>query len=557
MPLVRALVLAILVSLQGQSPTSVTTFDFVATTQDGRPAEGLTPRDISLRIGGRERPIRHLRALTTKGDRPSDPAASPEPTLPPPYGETLQPSDLAGRSIQLLIDEGTLFGMEDVLRDAVAKLVASLAPTDRISVVSTRPDGISVPLTTEHQRVRDAVNSLSLGRGNSFLCVGGIARQALALAQLLPQGRASTLALLSRGGGIAGPQGPGAVVASGECFVRPDELRPLANAISATQINYRVFHLGAAGTSASLDNFAGATGARSAVLSFADASPLARSVQTVSHFYRATIDADARHADRLERVELRVNRAGVTVDGPTHFSLAPVKRPIVDAAALLRGEATRGDLPMRVAAFASKHAGPRSAKLLVVAEPALTNTKFSEVIISVVGSNGEVAGQWTARPEDLAQVPLIAALPVDAGTFRVRVAAVDERNRAGIAEYMTETLHGTGDVKMSGLVLGVSSNGEFIPRLLFTNEPTAVAYLEIYNARPSANVRVTFEVASSPDGPPVARIAAQMSAGQTHTAIGQIPLASLPKGDTLVRAIVTVDGAPAGQTLRTLRKSDR
>jgi hypothetical protein len=538
---------------RAQAPSAVVTFDFIATTGDGQPVTGLTPADVSLKVGGRERAVRDLEVVEIAAGT-STPAPVPS-ALPPPYGETLKASDPPGRTIQLVIDEGTLFGMEQVLRDAVTQLIASLSPLDRLGIVSTRPDGISVPLTTEHQAVKTAVDAHSLGRGNAFLCVGGLARQVQSLAQLLPQSRASTLALLSRGGGVSSPQGPGGVLGSGECIIRVDQLRPIAEVVSATQINYHVFHLGAAGTSATLDNFAGATGAESTVLSFADASGLARVIPSVTQFYRATIDGDADRGDQLDRVELRINRPNVRIEGPSHLSLQPVKPPIVDAASLLRGEARRADLPMRVAAFSSKNEGPRSTKLLVVVEPGDTAVKLSEVIISVVTSSGEVAGQWTARPADLARMPLMAAMPVVPGTYRVRVAAVDERNRAGVAEYVADTLQGTGEVKMSGLVLGVSPSGQFTPKLLFTNEPTAVAYLEIYNARPTANVHVTLELASSPDGPAVAKIPAQMSAGQTHTAVGQIPLGSLPAGDTLVRAVVTVDGAPVGQTVRTLRKS--
>jgi hypothetical protein len=536
-------------------PGAVVTFDFVATTDDGRPVAGLTPADVRLKVGGRERTVRDLEVVEiAAGTAPPAPASSP---LPPPYGETLKASDRPGRTIQLVVDEGTLFGMEQVLRDAVTQLIASLSPVDRLGVVSTRPDGISVPLTTEHQTVKAAVDAISLGRGNAFLCVGGIARQVQSLAQLLPQSRASTLALLSRGGGIANPGGPSGVMGSGECIIRVDQLRPIAEVISATQINYHVFHLGAAGTSATLDNFAGATGAESTVVSFADARGLARVIPSVTQFYRATIDADTSRGDQLDRVELRIDRPNVKITGPTHLSLQPIKPPIVDAASLLRGEARRADLPMRVAAFSSKNEGPRSTKLLVIVEPGDAAAKLSEVIISVLSSTGEVAGQWTARPADLAQTPLMAAIPVAPGTYRVRVAAVDERNRAGLAEYVADTLQGTGDVKMSGLVLGVSPGGQFTPKLLFRTDPTAVAYLEIYNARPTANVHVTLELASSVDGPALAKIPAQMSAGQTHTAIGQIPLGSLPAGDTLVRAVVTVDGAPVGQTIRTLRRSGR
>jgi hypothetical protein len=538
-------------------PDAVISIDFVATTGDGQHAAGLTPADVSLKVGGRERPIRDLEVVTVNAGPAIAPPSAAGSRLPPPYGETLTVGERNRRSILLLVDEGTLFGMEQVLRDAVAKLVASLSPADRLGVASTRPDSISVPLTTDHQKVRAAVDSLSLGRGNPSLCFGGVVRQVVSLAQLLPAGRASTLAVLSRGGGVANPQGSGSIIASGECMIRREELLPIANAISATQINYRVFNVGAAGASSALEDFAGSTGAETNVLSFAEAGGLARAAQAAAQFYRATVSADASRHDQLERVELRVNRPGVKVSGPTHVSLEPVRPPIVDAASLLRGQAVRSDLPLRIAAFASKNEGARSAKLLVVVEPAEAGTTFAEAIVSVVGANGEVAGQWTARPEDLARVPLMAALPVVPGSYRVRAAVVDGRNRAALAEYSTDTLQGTGEVKMSSLVLGVSPKGEFTPRLLFGGEPSGVAYLEIYNARASANVDVLFELAASPDGPVLAKIPAQMSAGQTHTAIGQIPVGTLPVGDTLVRAVVTIDGAPAGQTVRTLRKSAR
>jgi hypothetical protein len=551
----------VIVSLLGVQPqprgVAPLTVDFAVTTQDGRHASGLTAAEVSLKVGGTERTIRRLEEVDVEPPAASAAAPSSTSALPPPYGETLRAADRPGRSIMLVVDEGTLFGMEEVLRDAVAKLVASLSPADRLGVTSTRPDGINVPLTTRHQTVRAAVDAIALGRGNAFLCVGGVTRQVLSLAQLLPPGRASTLAFLSRGGGVANPQGPGAVIGSGECIIRPDQLRPIADAISSTQINYHAFHIGAAGISGTLDNFAGATGAESTVLSFADATALTKIIQSAARFYRATIDADPNGGDRLERVELRVHRTGVRVKGPTHLSLEPAKLPTVDAAELLRGEARRGDLPMRVSAFASKNEGPRPAKLLVVVEPAEPDTKLAEAIISLLASTGQVAGQWTARPADLAKLPLMAALPVMPGAYRVRVAAVDERGRAGIAEYNAETLQGVGDVKLSGLVLGVSPNGEFTPKLLFRDEATAVAYLEIYNARPTANVDVTLELAATADAPPTRKIQAQISAGQTQTAIAQIPLSSLPQGDTIVRAIVTVDGMPAGQTARTLRKSLR
>ena len=36
--------------------------------------------------------------------------------------------------------------------------------------------------------------------------------------------------------------------------------------------------------------------------------------------------------------------------------------------------------------------------------------------------------------------------------------------------------------------------------------------------------------------------------------VGAVPIAALPPGDYVVRAIVSVDGRPVGRVLRTLRK---
>ena len=38
-------------------------------------------------------------------------------------------------------------------------------------------------------------------------------------------------------------------------------------------------------------------------------------------------------------------------------------------------------------------------------------------------------------------------------------------------------------------------------------------------------------------------------------AIGALPIAALPLGDYVVRAIVSIDGRPVGRITRTLRKS--
>ena len=71
-------------------------------------------------------------------------------------------------NVLLLIDEGTLFGLEKIVNAAVSELLASLSPRDRVGLVTTRPGSASVPLTTNHQAVGPAVGDLD-DNGNLVL----------------------------------------------------------------------------------------------------------------------------------------------------------------------------------------------------------------------------------------------------------------------------------------------------------------------------------------------------------------------------------------------------
>jgi hypothetical protein len=558
--LVTSLAFAVPHSLPAQRPETIT-IDFLARDDDGKPVLGLTPADISLKIGGREISIRDLQLIEASGDA-STRQPSPQPSaLPAPFGETTAASGTPApaRNVLLLIDEGTLFGLEKIVNVAVKELLGSLTPRDRVGLVTTRPGGASVPLTTNHQAVMTAVEGLTLGRGNSFLCVGALLGQVSGIAQTLPSGRATTLALVSRGSGTGNPvfQGGGGLSGAGNCQFRREHLPPVEAAVAAAQINYHVFHVGGAGNSPSLDNFAGSTGAESSVLSWSDASALARAVQSASTFYRATIDTPPPGRGDHQRTELRSTRPGVKLQGPLYLANALPPPRALDATSLLRGEVTRADLPIRVTAFASRNAGTLPVKLVIAVEPVTPGAPLLSAVVSVVSAEGEVSGQWTARRADLERSPLVTAVPVAPGAYRVRAAVTDEAGRGGMAEYRVSAVLDKGTVvTISDMALGIATQTGFTPRLVFSDEPEATAYLEVYDAPPNATLSVVFELASSPDGPALGSFAGRVSPNQgTHMAIGALPLAQVPPGDTLVRARIRVDGQEAAVVSRTLRKS--
>jgi hypothetical protein len=219
----------------------------------------------------------------------------------------------------------------------------------------------------------------------------------------------------------------------------------------------------------------------------------------------------------------------------------------------------RADLPISVTAFASRNAGTLPVKLVIAIEPVRPEAPLLSAVVSVVSAEGEVAGQWTARRADLERAPLVTAVLVAPGAYRVRAAVTDESGRGGMAEYRVSAVLEKGTVvTISDIALGISTPAGFAPRMVFGDEPEATAYLEVYDAPPGSTLSAVFELASSPDGPAIASFPGRISPNAgAHMVIGALPLASVPPGDTLVRARIRVDGEEAGVVRRTLRKAGR
>jgi hypothetical protein len=85
--------------------------------------------------------------------------------------------------------------------------------------------------------------------------------------------------------------------------------------------------------------------------------------------------------------------------------------------------------------------------------------------------------------------------------------------------------------------------------------------MEIYGVPSTASVAVTLEVTPADTRPAVVTVPAIVKpasdAAGARVVIGVIPIASLPPGDFLVRALVSVDGTAVGRAVRTLRKDVR
>ena len=573
-----------------RSGVDLITVDFAVFGQNGEPIRDLSTEDVTLKIDGRPRPIKSFQYVGAGGPSPADTAAGPFRELPPPFGSNYVGD--AGRTIVLIVENESLRpAIARHTTDAAAEFVGSLAPRDRVALITMPRGGLQTDLTRDHARVQQLLGNVA-GQGSprdTESAKSCRTRETLtALSSLLEGLRGidvpKTIVFISGGiltarrdAPLLGPPGPceirsmhyddvgrAAIEARANFFViKSDDLviDSAANAFldpSASRFESSDQEL------AGLESLAGVTSGRLLRMTPSDRSAFARVLRATSGYYLAAFDPESAERNGLShRVDVEVARPNVSVRLrprlaiPRAFTRSTV--PSQTPHAMLRDGRMYRDLPLRAAAFASVNPGDNKLKIVALAEPIDRTVSLTSAAFALIGSGGRLIAQWTANERELSRVPVVSAGLAPPGTYRLRVAAVDSLGRRGATDYEFEaSLNAAGSLKMSMLVLGVSRGG-FMPRLQFRTEPTAMGYFELYGAvsDPDA-LDVALELAPTPEGEAIFRIPAALTATrdpQVRRAAGVVPIGAVPPGDYVVRAVVLVDGKQVGQILRTLRKS--
>ena len=155
--------------------------------------------------------------------------------------------------------------------------------------------------------------------------------------------------------------------------------------------------------------------------------------------------------------------------------------------------------------------------------------------------------------------PVTSAGLASPGRYRLRVAAIDTAGRRGAADYdvSAEAVAANG-LSFSALVVGVSFERGFVPKLQFGGEPTANGHVELFGAPPAGMLSFALELATSEDGPAIVRVPGTIVAtkdADRRRAAGVVPIGQLPPGDYVLRAVVSLDGRPIATLIRVLRKA--
>jgi VWFA-related protein len=567
------------------------TLDILALSSDGRPVRDLKPEDLTIRLDGKTRTLRSLQLIPV-GDAPGSGVRTPGPAVPPPSATNV--TTRTGRAIAIVIDDESLrAGEERRAKMAVTQLLDELPVTDRVALMTVPHGGVKVDFTTDRAKFKAALAPI-VGQAPSTPQAGQAAacqtRTVLehllgVLATVDPAAGPTTFVLLT--GGLAGPRsdtvravaGGASSVRStvGMCELTPDLFQQVGNAVAQVRAQFYVVQAehnlsgGSGETNAffggndnplvGMEHLAGVTGGQVLHLASNTENALGRIARETSAHYLVSFDVDASERNNAgHRLEIKSVRSDVVVRARPTVVIAKADAKGVKVAAkdTLRDAKPYRDVAIRAQAFASRNTGDDKLKLAVVVDPIDPSVTFSAVAIGLYDAAGKLVAQWTARPENLTEKPMMAALLIAPGTYRMRVAANDAGGATGVVDSsITPALTTAGPLKLSNVVLGIAGAGGFVPRLEFAAEPAAIVFFEMYGGRANMQLGAQIQVSETVEGPTVATAPVQWSASaepDKFNGRGEIPLAALKSGDYVVRVVVAADGQPEGRVIQTLRK---
>lgn len=555
--------------LSSQDRAKLIAVDFAAVGADGRPVTDLRPDEVTLRIDGRTRTIQALEYV------PAVPITSLGGTgIALPYGSNV--ATASGRSIVLAVDFETIRpGREAALKEHISQFVKTLQPSDRIALVTVPYGGVKVDLTTDHARVAQSISMLS-GQASTGAEAGCLARDTLvSLRGMLNdlRGGDGPVTVIFVSGGMVGPQGVISMqsgVSLGRCQLVRENFQQVGAAVANARAQVYIVQpdLSQAGSNvAGLEHLTGVTGAPLWHLSGVNDSALSRVVRETSGYYLARFFPEPDESQGSVRgLDVSVSRPDVvlrtrpqmTVERQqTRFTASAPAAPL----AMMKELQVFRDLPMRVTGFTSREAGRDDVRVVVLFDSPDPSAALNDAMVGLFAEGGRMVASRVLKADELQGNPVITALTVPAGTYRVRVAAAEASGRGGTADFtMDAGLAVAGSLQLSDLVLGLSRNGQFQPRLEFGSEASAMAHLEIYGGREGIQVGVMFEVARTANGPALLTMPGAFAAtteADRFLVTAAIPIGALPTGDYVVRATVAAENQAGGRVVRPLRKVTR
>jgi len=557
--------------------------DFMVVTKDGQPVPDMKAEELSLKVDGKIRPIKSLQYIRLSGPGGAD-ATPAAPAVASAFATNQVMAAELPRSIILIVDDETMpIGQEVKIRNALNNFVKDLPPTDQVALVTVPHGGIKVGLTTDRERLRKEIAGITPINPIQDAPCRTIATLSTIESTLDMLTRSSeqpvTVALLSSAlSGVSTVESSarptsattgGLSSQGGACAVKSDDFVRIGQAVASVRAQFYVIHPDYTQSAASdgIVNLQGQTNAPLYHLITNTEPGLSRMLKETSGYYVATFDTEPDelvgkpHPSSLAttRKEVVVHyRPYLVVGRANPAAHAVVPTTVVTADAMARSGKPYRDLPLRATASPFR-ADNGTLNVIIAWEPTDPSVKIMTAYAALIDEAGQARDIWPGQNEPLTTWPTSLGLHVKPGTYRVRIAAIDSNGRQGtVDDQVVAGLAQAGPVQVSGLLLGVQPGGKFTPRLQFSTEPEAIAYLEIYGATEGTQIAAYFEVSTTTNGAATSTVPGTFAPTGEEGKYGvtaKIPLASLAAGDYVIRAIVGVPGKPGARVIRTLHKA--
>ncbi len=614
---VRVLIVALVAAatLQSQptfrSGVDLIRLDVSVVDKTGQPVSTLLPEDFSVRIDGTVRKVSFVRFYGTPTPAA---AAAPDPAASTSFVTNI--GRVPGRVVVFVVDlESIKPGSEKLILETAGQLLDRLGPSDSVALIPI--PGKGVDLTRDHARVKAALTSLhgfaprsslwrtltpseaeAFVRGDRQTIAEVVERECRpgemgcprdlndAAKQLVAESNRRVLSVLTTLTGVHAAiqhlETPKSVVLLsgglaflGEARGRFTDLeRRSAESGAMTyvvQLEQSEVDAGNQRPSAvmsarsdftlGLQNIAGATNG-DYFSGVGKAAGVFERIQTaIGNSYQLGIEGTPQDADgRTHRIEVKINRTGLTVRTRKEFVISNAKRPVRTPVDVLTFPGDVAETAIASSAYSLRGEETSTLKVILLlellgqtaSEPAPTYAVSITQADRVVFETNDVL-----TPSASGGARAVVAMQLAPGQYRLRTAAIDSSGRAGSVEApLSVGLRQSGAFQFSDLLLGTSAE-QFTPSTHVRSGTPLTALLELYTADPLLfeDVSVELELRRGNDTAVVGRGTAQVletAQDRRRVAEGRLTPDRLEPGLYSLSAIIRKGTVPVGKVTRTV-----
>ena len=276
---------------------------------------------------------------------------------------------------------------------------------------------------------------------------------------------------------------------------------------------------------------------------------------------------------RPHAITVSVRRGGVTVRSRRQFSMEGTTAspdPAAQIVATLRDPLLATEIPIKLAAYSFRDPNHDKLRLLIAAEIDRSTNAGGQLSAGyvVVDFDGKlIASQMDAslqaiRSRDGLNQRYFSTVLADPGKYTIKFVAVDDANRRGSVELLTDAhLTAAGPLRVTDLLIVDGTAGaEASPQAPIVGGDirgkTLHGYLELFadSAEALNDASVTLEIAQSESSPALERVPVQLATTKESVrcriASARINLAMFPPGAYVARAVIAIGLDAVGQVTR-------